>query len=52
MKRENITGLVHNSMYQQIKKNGYAAPVQVLMDVGVLCKEDYEKWRAGRVDYQ
>ncbi|WP_455617012.1 VOC family protein [Eisenbergiella sp.] len=51
MKRENIIGLVHNSMYQQIKKNGYAAPVQVLMDVGVLCKEDYEKWRAGRVDY-
>lgn len=50
MKWENIIGLVHNSMYQQLKKNGYAAPVQVLMDVGVLCKADYEKWRTGKVD--
>lgn len=51
MKTKNITGLVHNSMYQQIKKNGYAAPVQVLMDIGVLKKEDYERWRLGKVDF-
>lgn len=43
---------VHNSMYQQILKNGYATTVQVLMDIHILSKEDYENWRFGRVDYQ
>lgn len=33
---------VHNSMYQQLKKVGVAAPVQVLVDVGVLSAADLE----------
>lgn len=28
-----------------------ASPVQVLMDIGALSKEDYERWRFGKVDY-
>ena len=51
MNRANMTGLVHYAMYQNIKSKGYAAPVDVLMVVGVLSKEDYEKWRNGKVDY-
>lgn len=51
MGQDNLTGQVHNAMYQQIKKRGYAAPVDVLMDIGVLSKTDYENWRRGRVDY-
>ena len=51
MNQGELVGKVHNSMYQQIKKNGFATPVQVLIDVGVLSKEDYERWRFGKVDY-
>ena len=51
MNNGEIIGKVHNSMYQQIKKSGFAAPVQVLMDVGVLLPADYERWRTGKVDY-
>ena len=51
MNQGEFVGKVHNSMYQQIKKNGFATPVQVLMDVGVLSKEDYERWRFGKIDY-
>ena len=46
-----IIGKVHNSMYHQLQKNGAATPVDVLMDLGVLLKADYENWRFGRVDY-
>lgn len=51
MNQSELIGKVHNSMYQQIKKSGFAAPVQVLMDIGVLSKADYERWRFGKVDY-
>lgn len=42
---------VNAAMYQQCRKRGYAAPVDVLMDVGILSKKDYENWRFGQVDY-
>jgi hypothetical protein len=51
MDKQNITGLIHNAMYQNIKKKGYVAPVDVLMDIGVLSKKDYEDWRCGKVDF-
>ncbi len=51
MNNRDIIGKVHNSMYQQLQKTGIAAPVQVLMDLGILSKEDYERWRFGKVDY-
>ena len=51
MKHGEIVGKIHNSMYQQLQKNGIAAPVQVLMDLSILSKEDYERWRFGKVDY-
>ncbi len=51
MNNSEITQKVHNSMYQQLQKTGIAAPVQVLMDLGILSKEDYERWRFGKVDY-
>ena len=46
-----IIGAVHNSMYHQIKRRGYAAPVDVLIDCGVLPKKVYEEWRFGRVPF-
>ena len=42
---------VHNAMNQQCQTRGFAAPVDVLMDIGVLDKGEYNDWRAGRVPY-
>ena len=42
---------VNASMYQQIWRRGYATPVDVLMDTGILSKQKYEDWRFGKVDY-
>ena len=38
-------------MYQQINNIGYATAVQTLMDLQILSKEDYERWRNGLVPY-
>ena len=46
-----LTGTVHSSMYHQCKKRGYATPVDVLMDIGVLPKKQYEAWRNGKIGY-
>ena len=51
MKESEWIGKIYSSMKQQCKKRGYAAPVDVLMDIGVLPKQKYEDWRNGRVDY-
>lgn len=51
MNDKELIGKVHASVYRQCKSRGYAAPVDVLIDVGVLTKEKYEDWRFGRVPY-
>ena len=42
---------VNSVMYHQCRARGYATPVDVLMDIGVLPKEKHEDWRFGRVQY-
>ena len=42
---------VDSSMYSQCAKRGYAAPVDVFRDMGLLSEKDYKNWKAGRVDY-
>ena len=37
-------------MYILIKENGIASPAKVLIAIGALSKEDYERWRFGKVD--
>lgn len=51
MTDKELIGKVHTAVYQQCQCRGYAAPVDVLMDIGVLPKNRYEDWRNGRVDY-
>ena len=51
MNDKELIGAVHSAMYQQCQRWGYAAPVDVLMDIGVLPKKKYEDWRFGRVSY-
>ena len=51
MKEAEWIGKICSTMELQCKKRGYAAPVDVLMDIGVLPKQKYENWRNGRIDY-
>ena len=51
MTDKELIGKVHSSVYHQCQTRGYAAPVDVLMDIGVLTKAKYEDWRFGRVPY-
>lgn len=39
MNRKDMVGKVHNAVYQQCQRRGYATPVDVLMDIGVLDKK-------------
>ena len=47
MDDKELIGKVHSSVYHQCQRRGYAAPVDVLMEVGVLPKQKYEDWRLG-----
>ncbi len=51
MNDKELISAVHSAMYHQCQNRGYAAPVDVLMDIGVLTKKKYEDWRFGRVSY-
>ena len=51
MNEKDLTGKIHSSMYHQLQTRGYAAPVDVLIDTGILPKQKYEDWRFGRVRY-
>ncbi len=44
-------GKIHSAVYHQSQQRGYAVPVDVLMEVGVLSKQKYEEWRYGKVSY-
>lgn len=51
MNNADLIKKVNDSVYQQCQRRGYAAPVDVLMDIGILPKQKYEDWRFGKVDY-
>ena len=51
MNDHELAAKVHSAMYHQCRDRGYATPVDVLMDIGVLRKADYEDWRHGRIPY-
>ena len=51
MNNGELTAKVRSAVYHQCRDRGFAAPVDVLMEVGYLSKQDYENWRYGRVDY-
>jgi uncharacterized protein YaiL (DUF2058 family) len=44
MNNGKLIGRVHSAMYHQCQRWDYAAPVDVLMDIGVLSKKKYEDW--------
>lgn len=51
MNNADLIKKVNDSVYQQCQRRGYTAPVDVLMDIGILPKQKYEDWRFGKVDY-
>ena len=51
MNTQGLIKKVNAAMSCQCDKRGYAAPVDILMDIGALSRRDYEKWRHGQVDY-
>ena len=51
VKESELIGKVHSAVYKQCQQRGYAAPVDVLVDIGVLPKQKYEDWRFGKVRY-
>ena len=51
MNNQELAAKVNSSMYRQCRSRGYAATVDVLMDIGVLPKDKYEDWRFGRIPY-
>ncbi len=51
MKESELIGKVHSAVYHQCRHRGYAAPVDVLVDIGVLPRQKYEDWRFGKIQY-
>lgn len=43
MTDKELIGKVHSAVYHQCQNRGYAAPADVLVDVGVLPKQKYEE---------
>ena len=43
MTEKELIGKVHSAVYHQCQCRGYATPVDVLMEVGVLPKQKYPK---------
>lgn len=51
MKDSELIEKVHSAVYHQCQRRGYAAPVDVLIEIGVLSKQKYEEWRFGKIPY-
>lgn len=51
MKESELTGKINSAVYHRCQDRGYAAPADVLVDIGVLPKKKYEEWRFGKVNY-
>ena len=46
---KNMNEKIENAMLLEIRARGYAAPVDVLLDIGLLDTKKYQDWRNGRV---
>lgn len=51
LKDSEFIGRVHSAVYHQCHQRGYATPVDVLVEIGVLPKQKYEEWRFGKIPY-
>ena len=49
--QEKLQKRVFASVASQCNQRGYAAPVDVLIEIGALRKEKENEWRAGKIDH-
>ena len=48
MKEQERIGKIHTAIYHQCQQRGYAAPVDVLMEIGVLPKQNMRSGDLGK----
>lgn len=51
MNDQQLIKKVNEVAENQGQQRGYIAPVDILMEIGVLTKQNYEDWRFGKVSY-
>lgn len=51
MNDQKLHAAVEAAMEKLCREKGYAAPVDVLMEIGFLSEQKYREWRNGRVSY-
>ena len=51
MNNQQLIKKVNEVAENQRQRRGYIAPVDVLMEIGVLTKQTYEAWQFGKVSY-
>ena len=51
MNDQQLIKKVNEVAENQRQQRGYIAPVDVLMEIGVLTKQNYEAWQFGKVSY-
>lgn len=51
MNAQQLIKKVNEVAENQRQRRGYIAPVDVLMEIGVLTEQNYEAWRYGKVSY-
>ena len=51
MNAQQLIKKINEAAVNQRQQRGFIAPVDVLMEIGVLTKQNYEDWRFGKVSY-
>ena len=51
MNDEQVSEKVQSAMTKQLASRGFVTPVDILLDLGLLTKANYELWRKGQVPY-
>lgn len=51
MNNMELKSRVTEAMDNLINAKGFAAPVDVLIEIGILSRKDYDDWRLGKVTY-
>jgi len=51
MNNMELKARVDKAMADVLSAKGFAAPVDILIEIGILSRKDYDDWRSGRVPY-
>ncbi|CAI3484483.1 hypothetical protein CIRMBP1197_02399 [Enterococcus cecorum] len=51
MNDQQLIKKINKAAVNQRQQRGYIAPLDVLMEIGVLTEQNYEAWRFGKVSY-